>query len=203
MKFKLINIVTIVFILVFTSCKSEPEKLKVCLQPYQGIEDVYVKECKSAIENYYKCTIDILPEKTIPNEAYYKARNRYRADKLIRILRSEIPKDYDKIIGITNKDISTTKGEYEDWGILGLGFKPGKSCVVSTFRLKKDVSQAKILERLRKISIHEFGHTLGLPHCESKNCVMNDAKGTVKTVDKANEELCEKCKEKLGISDDQ
>jgi len=65
--------------------------------------------------------------------------------------------------------------------------------------LKKNASQKKLLERLRKVSIHEFGHTLGLAHCDSKNCVMNDAKGTIKTVDKAKEELCEKCKKKLGI----
>lgn len=146
MKYKILTIVVFACGL-FTSCKTEPEKLKVCLQPYQGIEAIYIQECKSALENYYKWTVDVLSTKELPKEAYYKPRNRYRADKLIRILRSEAPNGYDKIIGLTNRDISTTKGKYEDWGILGLGFKPGKSCVVSTFRLKKDVSQEKILER--------------------------------------------------------
>lgn len=192
----------IVCLLLIASCKTKTNIgacSNVCIQPYNGIENVYIQECKTAIENYYKCTVDILPIKNLPQEAYYKPRNRYRADKLIRILRSEAPKKYDRIIGLTNKDISTTKGEHYDWGILGLAFRPGKSCVVSTFRLKKNASQKKLLERLRKVSIHEFGHTLGLAHCDSKNCVMNDAKGTIKTVDKAKEELCDKCKKKLGI----
>ena len=48
-------------------------------------------------------------------------------------------------------------------------------------------------ERLWKISIHELGHTFGLPHCPNKGCLMQDAHGTVKTVDEESE-LCGDCR---------
>ena len=44
------------------------------------------------------------------------------------------PAPYDKVIGLTESDISTTKGEYDDWGIFGLGNLSGRACVVSDYR---------------------------------------------------------------------
>ena len=61
----------------------------------------------------------------------------------------------------------------KNWGIFGLGSLSGKNCVVSTARFGN-----KHFDRLSKVSIHEVGHTLGIPHCNSDvNCLMNDAKG--------------------------
>ena len=51
--------------------------------------------------------------------------------------------------------------------------------------------------RLKKVSIHEFGHNLGLPHCPNKRCVMTDAVENITTIDNANFDLCEKCKMKI------
>ena len=40
-------------------------------------------------------------------------------------------------IGLTHRDISTSiHGQY-NYGIMGLSFRPGDACVVSTFRLKR------------------------------------------------------------------
>ena len=61
--------------------------------------------------------------------AWYPARDRYRADSLIRYLGRFGSADT-ILIGLTNKDISTTKGQIRDWGIMGLGYCPGTSCVV-------------------------------------------------------------------------
>jgi archaemetzincin len=40
------------------------------------------------------------------------------------------------VLGITDKDISSTKGVHADWGVMGLGFCPGSACVISSFRVK-------------------------------------------------------------------
>ncbi|MCH7945816.1 MAG: hypothetical protein IIC73_07365, partial [Armatimonadetes bacterium] len=95
--------------------------------------------------------------------------------------------------GLTAMDISTTKGEYEDWGVFGLGRVNGSSAVVSTFRLNRDgVSEEQFQERLYKVVVHEYGHTVGLPHCtESDVCPMQDKRGKVKTVDDSNSFLCD------------
>lgn len=132
----------------------------------------------------------------LPAEAFYKPRNRYRANKLIHYLKENY--DSDKIIGLTHKDISTTSGKHEDWGIMGLAYRPGKSCVVSTFRTFRGAkSEEHKNERLKKVVFHEFGHTLGLPHCEnSKSCLMRDANGKVITVDET-DDFCANCKSKI------
>lgn len=48
-------------------------------------------------------------------------------------------------------------------------------------------------ERLTKVVLHELGHNLGLDHCNKPNCSMEDAGGTIKTVDRENKEVCPKC----------
>ena len=62
----------------------------------------------------YPCTVtEIKAIATLPAAAYYKSRNRYRASVVLTYLNTY--SGYDKIIGITTKDISTTKDEIYDW----------------------------------------------------------------------------------------
>lgn len=107
-----------------------------------------------------------------PKTSFYSPRNRFRADSLINYLQTQTANGH-ITIGLTNKDISMTKGKYNDYGIMGLGFRPGKACVVSTFRL----SPQNKLNQLLKLSLHELGHTQGLPHCATTTCYMRDAEG--------------------------
>src|SRR5690606_36710283 len=109
---------------------------------------------------------------------------RYRADKIIAEQRAKKPDSIDYVLGYTSKDISTSKKEngqiklpkhkYEDWGVMGLAYVVGNSCVVSSFRLKHKDSK-KYFSRIKKVTVHELGHNLGLPHCANTKCVMTDA----------------------------
>ena len=87
---------------------------------------------------------------------------------------------------------------YEDWGIFGLGSISGKTCVVSTFRLKYgNASEELLSSRLIKVINHEIGHTLGLQHCPHLNCLMEDANGSIKPVDNESGDLCADCAKKV------
>ena len=113
----------------------------------------------------------------------------------------------DYILGLTEKDISVTKRnsdgsikkpqwKYSDFGIMGLAYCPGKSCLVSNFRLRhKD--KALENQRFKKVVIHELGHNFGLPHCPDKKCVMTDAVESIRTIDNAKAQLCDKCRDKI------
>ena len=107
-----------------------------------------------------------------PENAYYKPRHRYRADSLIKSLKNNIGRD-SVIVGLSHFDISTTKNGIKDWGIMGLGYRPGTSCVVSDFR----VSAKNKNQQFYKLGLHELGHTAGLPHCKERTCLMRDAEG--------------------------
>lgn len=183
----------------------------IAIQPFGNFSNSETKLIQKNIKDFYKCKIEILQPIGFPNNAFVNIKSpRYRADTLIRFLRKNMESKYNFVIGLTNKDISTTKysnrttktikepkKRYRDWGIFGLGFMPGKSCIVSTYRLK----DKNFKSRFTKICCHELGHNFGLPHCPNKTCIMQDAAETIKTIDGVDLNLCESCKKKIGFKD--
>ena len=173
----------------FTAIPGKNEKLVIQIQPFADISADKVNYVYKEVRKIYTNTIVARPIQ-LPSQAYYKPRNRYRADTLIAWLSRRTAENY-VTIGLTSKDISTDKGDIKDWGVMGLGYQPGNACVVSTFRLSKK----NLLDKLFKVSIHELGHTQGLPHCDNKGCFMRDAEGHNTTDEEY--EFCPKCRRVL------
>ena len=166
-------------------------KRVIVIQPLGEFNSSLSNNLLTSLETF-KRKVYIKPPIDIPKNFYVEQRKRYRADSIIKFLRHLHGKDT-LTVGITNYDISTTKNGIKDWGVMGLGYRPGKSCVVSTFRL----NNRNIKEQFCKVVIHEIGHTFGLPHCENKTCLMRDAEGG----NPLNEEkdFCKHCKERLKL----
>ena len=204
----LIKLITyFIFLLVLISCL--PHEKKIVLQPYENFDKSIIDTIVNSLTIIYGYDVDILPKRKIQKTAFVNIKSpRYRAHSLLIDLKESKPDSVDIILGLINKDISTTKrnkngtvkkpeSKYFDWGIYGLGYRPGPSCIVSTYRLN-NMNKKLFFSRLKKICIHEVGHNLGLPHCATNKCVMQDAAETIKTVDNVNMELCTKCKSKIG-----
>ncbi len=202
----------IAFIFGISSCQNSLKNKIIGILPYEEVKQQDIDSVKSTLERTYQLKTVILNQIELPQQAYTTIRSpRYRADSLIRIQARNLPDSISYIIGLTNKDISSTKynkqtGEikspkstYKDWGIFGLGQVGGVSCVVSTYRLHNNASNQLYFTRLKRISTHEIGHVLGLSHCPTKACVMNDANETIKTIDKSTGELCDECKRFIKI----
>jgi archaemetzincin len=172
-------------------------RVVIAIQPVGTVTSPLVEAVKIEIASKYDADVVVRPAVKLPPEAYYKPRGRYRADKLLAFL-DRIERNSSKVIGLTTVDISTTKGPYPDWGILGLGNIGGHACVVSTFRMqRKKVGEAQFGLRLAKVVAHELGHTFGLEHCPHVGCLMEDARGTVRTVDRE-KDFCDQCKKQLS-----
>ena len=70
---------------------------------------------------------------------------------------------------------------------------------MSTFRLRRDGAvHALLIARLTKVINHELGHTLGLSHCSNAGCLMEDIKGSIKTVDGWKGGFCPSCEMRLA-----
>lgn len=166
--------------------EAERPAVTILIQPFKDIKPDAVEKVAEGIKKVYP-NLKVLTAIDFPENTYYKARNRYRADSIIKFLNNNTKEGF-VTIGLTSKDISATKGKIKDFGIMGLGYRPGKACVASTFRLSKE----NAAEQFYKIAIHELGHTQGLPHCPEKMCFMRDAEGKNPTNEET--DFCKKCK---------
>lgn len=172
-----------------------PPALEICFVPLGRQDSKLLEVAQRGAAYLYGAKTRLLPKRALPKKAYYKARKRYRAEKLLDFL-DEATKTLptgarcDVMVGITQVDISTTKGTHKDWGILGLGNLGGRSGVVSSFRMKKRASRKTQMRRMVSTVNHEIGHVLNAPHGGAPGCLMNDAQGTVKTIDKEHGLLC-------------
>jgi len=163
--------------------------ITIAVQPFSDITADEAKYVFTGLKNIYSHVI-LLKAIPLPQAAFYPLRNRYRADSLINFLSVNTAADQ-VTIGLTGKDISTSKDSIADWGVMGLGFCPGKACIASSFRLSK----SQKLNQLFKVAIHELGHTQGLPHCTVKYCFMRDAEGHNPTDEE--KDFCPRCKKYL------
>ena len=185
----------ILFLLIFSCEKSKDnavkngEEITILIQPFEDVKPKQLTEISENIRKIYP-KIKILKPIKFPQNTYYEPRNRYRADSIIKYLRTKAPNNC-VTLALTNKDISVTKGKVADFGVMGLGYRPGNACVASSFRLNTKNKN----EQFYKIAIHELGHTQGLKHCPDKTCFMRDAEGKNPTNEE--KDFCNHCKKIL------
>lgn len=185
--------------MVFAGCQqneTKPESIKsvkplkqqmvIKVLPLGPVDKVRIEAAVTALEKYAGPVILLKPEE-LPSHAYYTPRNRYRADKLIKWMAAKAERG-EVYVGLTSKDISTTKDKVYDFGVMGFGYRPGRACVISSFRLRNKANFYKVV-------LHEVAHTAGLPHCPEKTCFLRDAKGGDPTGEETG--FCSSCKNYL------
>lgn len=161
-----------------------------------------VQAVAAALRLVYGFEVEIRAPRPMPKAAWTAPRRRWRADVLLDWLTPQAQvasRDGQRvrILAITAADISTTKGDVADWGVLGLATLDGYAAVISTFRARRGVPARVVRERLAKTAVHELGHSLGLEHCPSPGCLLQDARGKVATTD-GEHDLCPRCRARLA-----
>jgi archaemetzincin len=172
-----------------------PAERVVVILPMGKVNPAVLEAVSAALTEAADVKIRVDPQRELPKEAWYVPRKRWRAEKLLDAIDADLPEGAWRVVAITEGEISTTKDEYPDWGIVGLGSMGGPSCITSTHIFRKWSKTKDVLHRrVADSAVHELGHTLGLDHCESAGCVMRDAKGkAVTSADTSTGRFCEVC----------
>ena len=173
--------------------KTGPKKNVIHILPLGEVKAEYVNEVVSAVKKFYGYDCAVLPQVKPTDDIMATSQMRYEASKILDKYNS---KDY--LLILTTEDIACRTEKSSEWGIFGLGYMPGTTCVVSTFRFRRTdgnlVPNSVLLERIDKICLHEIGHNLGLDHCmNDPQCMMNPANGTIRQLDRERIWFCDKC----------
>ena len=176
-------------IVLISCCSVKREPRVVLIQPFEDVDSSTIELLQQQLNEIFS-TVIVSSKKQLPASAYFAARHRYRADSIIQQHKRATGKDT-VILAITHHDISTTKDNHKDWGVMGLAISPGNSCIVSDFRAGKPRNKIHLF----KLALHELGHTEGLPHCKQQSCYLRSAEGK-NHLDQL-DDFCNDCKKYL------
>ena len=140
-----------------------------------------------------QATVRTMPSLPVPPESFEARRNQYYSTRILKEMLGEVPWDALKLLGVTDRDLCIPILTY----VFGEAQLGGTAALVSLARLRQEhyglePDRPLLLERLRRESLHELGHTFGLTHCPSRECVMY-LSNTVVDVDSRGREFCRHC----------
>jgi len=171
----------------------------IILISYGQFDAEFLSCIAESITNEYLLPVAV-EEKYIDLANFYDpARRQYDANKLLKEIDAFSNFESIKRIGLFRVDLFIPILTY----IFGQAFLNVKAGIASLYRLKNELygiepNDQILLERFKKVIIHELGHTFGLIHCHTPSCVMLSST-YMEDIDQKNVNLCIKCRTELGI----
>jgi archaemetzincin len=129
---------------------------------------------ESALGDAYSLPVSRRAALDEPPSAFDPRRGQWSATAFLAILRSRLPRDRERLLGVTGRDLFVPVLSFV-YGQAQLG---GRVAVVSLARLRPEFhglspSPAVLARRAATEAVHEIGHTLGLVHCRDRRCPMS------------------------------
>jgi archaemetzincin len=155
-----------------------------------GIEQI--APARKEITRIFGYPTEIVPLIDDLSFAYHAERRQFHSTLILEKLSFLSPSRAVKVLGITRVDLFIPILTH----VFGEAQLGGKSCVVSTYRLKEAAAPFaggfELTDRILKEAIHELGHTFKLRHCREKTCIMHYCR-SVTDVDHKSKQLCRYC----------
>ena len=174
------------------------------LQPLADAEDDVLESLCSALQAAFGVSVRIRRATLSIDQFFEERRGQYNSTAILEHLnpspaashRDVASSSHDdiRVVGVTRHDLFIPILTYV-FGEAPLG---GNAAVVSYHRFRNELyglvpDRTLVLERARKVAIHELGHCLGLVHCAVQNCVMHAA-SYVEELDLKGHEFCHSCR---------
>ena len=144
-----------------------------------------------------RCQIrcEVLPALLDPAPSFHSGRRQYYSTDLLA--RMQKHRCSWRLLGITPLDLYVPILTF----VFGEAQLEGGCALVSTYRLRQEFyglppDPDLLRERLLKEAVHEFGHTLGLTHCEDYECAMAPSHA-VEWIDLKGNRLCRQCRAQI------
>ncbi len=172
----------------------------IILQPLGDAEPEVLESVIPALQEVFGVPVRA-GGKAVPLGIHYdEKRGQYNSTSILHDLERTVgdqphAADGPQVVGITRQDLFIPILTYV-FGEAALG---GRIAVVSYHRFREEVyglapDPALVTERLSKVIVHEIGHSLGLVHCTSQECVMHAA-SYVEELDLKSHNFCRYCRD--------
>lgn len=167
----------------------------ILLVDYGHFEQTCLDDIANSLVREYGIPVRLKEGKIRVSEFYDASRRQYNGNKLLKEVDVRYPFNSIKTVGLFEVDLFIPILTY----IFGQAYLNGNTAIASLYRLKNERYGLKpdsklLMERFRKVIIHELGHTFGLKHCSNPVCVMR-ASTYVEDLDQKKELICSHCKE--------
>jgi archaemetzincin len=165
---------------------------KILISPIGIDEPSLLEQVGEKVADIFGYPVNICEQFNNIEFAYSPERHQYNSTLIINKLSETAPGDYLKVIAICKKDLFIPILTY----VFGEAQLNGRSCIVSTYRLKDTKAilhpEEVFVERVMKEAVHELGHTFSIRHCSDSSCVMHYCR-SLGDVDIKKIQLCRYC----------
>jgi len=163
--------------------------VRIGLKPFGEVPEDVLADLATALETVGR--VERLAPAQVASEWFDSERGQFEAERFLESLHDAAG---DRVLGVTGVDLFAQGLNF----VFGQARTMGRPAVVSFARLGTPGSES-FRERLAKEAIHELGHTLGLGHCENRECVMWFS-NTLADTDRKTQWFCRVCQVTVDFS---
>lgn len=175
-------------------------KQRIILISHGIFEKEFLDKLAKEVTSELRLTVDIEESHIDLSDFYSPMRRQYNADSLLTEIDTISSSKLVKKVGLFRVDLFIPILTY----IFGQAAFKGSTGVASLYRLRNEQYGMKkddtlLLDRFRKVVIHELGHTFGLIHCHIPSCVMRSST-YVEDIDQKSHNFCVKCRKTIQMN---
>jgi archaemetzincin len=168
----------------------------ILIVPIRPVDHAELTALVQPLSNAFELPVSIEESNYLdPSFAFDSYRNQFNSTTIISTLLDRFSSHPGKIIGITAVDLFVPVLTY----VFGEAQLDGQAAMLSVYRLREDLyglePNPKLEQiRLLKEAVHELGHTFGLVHCHTQECVMHSST-SAEEIDIKGKNFCGECEE--------